>query len=169
MVYLLKITRRIIPTPLGSQDSTIASSSFSWDNSRQPWRHVAVTVTQNVASRHNVFFYVDPWPRWKTCGKMWQKLEKIWKNVEKCGNMWKMWENVEKMWKHVENMWKTWECLGKNPGKSLEKSRESRKDQRFLMIFVWSTLGQKILILYKFGVEHGPVDKDEDAWPSWMW
>ena len=104
---------------MGVQDSSIASSSFSWDNSREPWRHVAVTVTQNVASRHNIFFYVDAWPRWK--------------NVENMGT------------------------FGEKTGKTLKKSRE-RPD-----IFVWSTLGQKMLILYKFGVEHGPVDKNEDA------
>lgn len=70
----------VLPTPTPcKQDSTIASSSFSWDNSREPWRHVAVTVAQNVASRHNIFFYVDAWievdltkPAWK--GLVWEFL-----------------------------------------------------------------------------------------------
>jgi len=68
---------------MGVQDSSIASSSFSWDNSREPWRHVAVTVTQNVASRHNIFFYVDAWPRWKNVENMGTFGEKNRENFEK--------------------------------------------------------------------------------------
>ncbi|CAE7212064.1 unnamed protein product [Symbiodinium natans] len=40
-------------------DSVIASNPFTWDNSRQAWRHVAVVVVPNLATMHNVFFYVD--------------------------------------------------------------------------------------------------------------
>ncbi|CAK9055350.1 unnamed protein product [Durusdinium trenchii] len=52
-------SRLTLASHISAEDSTISSSSFSWDNAREPWRHVAVTVTQNVAFRHNIFFYVD--------------------------------------------------------------------------------------------------------------
>eukprot|EP00439_Symbiodinium_sp_Y106_P070527 s569_g12.t1 len=53
-------SRITLASHLSAEDSVIASNPVNWDNSRQAWRHVAVVVIPNLASTHNVFFYVDP-------------------------------------------------------------------------------------------------------------
>jgi len=52
-------SRITLASHLSAEDSVIASNPVNWDNSRQAWRHVAVVVIPNLASTHNVFFYVD--------------------------------------------------------------------------------------------------------------
>ena len=121
------LSRQCPGAGLAPQDSTIASSSFSWDNSRDPWRHVAVTVTQNVASRHNLVFYVDAW--WKTvetCGKFGIFVGKTWDMVEECWIFKMFWvknlgnvrENLRNEGENLGNVGEhLWNLLGK-PGKN---------------------------------------------------
>ncbi|CAJ1363241.1 unnamed protein product, partial [Effrenium voratum] len=52
-------SRITLASHISAEDSSISSGAFSWDNSREPWRHLAVVVVPNVATQHNVFFYVD--------------------------------------------------------------------------------------------------------------
>ncbi|CAE7499417.1 unnamed protein product [Symbiodinium necroappetens] len=52
-------SRITLASHLSAEDSVIASNPVNWDNSRQAWRHVSVVVTPNLASTHNVFFFVD--------------------------------------------------------------------------------------------------------------